>query len=48
MKKTLAIALALLMCFSLFAQGAGEATTEKKATKMGFVVIEAKNEGFHL
>ena len=29
MKKTLAIALALLMCFSLFAQGAGEASAEK-------------------
>ena len=44
MKKTLAIALALLMCFSLFAQGAGEATTEKKATKIGFVVIGSEND----
>ena len=44
MKKTLAIALALLMCFSLFAQGAGEAPAEKKATKIGFVVIGSEND----
>ena len=44
MKKTLAIALALLMCLSLFAQGAGEAPAEKKATKIGFVVIGSEND----
>ena len=44
MKKTLVIALALLMCFSLFAQGSSEAPAEKKATKIGFVVIGSEND----
>ena len=44
MKKTLVIALALLMCFSLFAQGSSAAPAEKKATKIGFVVIGSEND----
>ena len=47
MKKTLAIALALLMCLSVFAQGGSESTaasTEAKATKIGFVVINDESD----
>ena len=46
MRKTLAIALALLMCLSVFAQGGSEssASTEAKATKIGFVVINDESD----
>ena len=44
MKKTLVFAIALLMCFSLFAQGSAETTGEKTATKVGFVVIGDEND----
>lgn len=47
MKKTLAIALALLMCLSVFANGSSEtssASTEAKATKIGFVVINDESD----
>ncbi len=48
MKKTLAIALALLMCLSVFAQGGSEtsssAAAEAKATKIGFVVINDESD----
>ncbi len=46
MKKTLVLALALLMCFSVFAQGGSEkaASTEAKATKIGFVVINDESD----
>ena len=44
MKKTLVCAIALLMCFSLFAQGSAETTGEKTATKVGFVVIGDEND----
>lgn len=46
MKKTLTIALALLMCLSLFAQGGSEAATSTgpKATKIGFVVINDESD----
>ncbi len=47
MKKTLVLALALLMCLSVFAQGGSEkaaATTEAKATKIGFVVINDESD----
>ncbi len=46
MKKTLTIAIALLMCLSLFAQGGSEAATSTgpKATKIGFVVINDESD----
>ncbi len=48
MKKTLALALALLMCLSVFAQGGAEtsaaSTSEAKATKIGFVVINDESD----
>ena len=48
MKKTLAIALALLMCLSVFANGSSEtssaSTSEAKATKIGFVVINDESD----
>ncbi len=46
MKKTLVLALALLMCFSVFAQGGSEkaASTDAKATKIGFVVINDESD----
>ena len=37
MKKTIALALALLLCFSVFAQGASEAKTDTPALKVGMV-----------
>ena len=37
MKKTIALALALLLCFSVFAQGAAETKTETPALKVGMV-----------
>ena len=37
MKKTIALALALLLCFSVFAQGASEAKAETPALKVGMV-----------
>ena len=37
MKKTIALALALLLCFSVFAQGAAEAKAETPALKVGMV-----------
>lgn len=47
MKKTLALALVLLMCFSVFAQGGKEsapASTASTTTKIGFVVIGDEND----
>ena len=45
MKKTLALVLALLMCMtSVFAQGASDANTASKTTKIGFVVIGDEND----
>ncbi len=47
MKKTLALALVLLMCFSVFAQGGKEAApaaTANTTTKIGFVVIGDEND----
>ena len=46
MKKTLALALALLMTLALFANGSAEqtATTAKEATKVGFVVINDESD----
>ncbi len=46
MKKTLALALALLMTLSLFANGSAEktASTAKEATKVGFVVINDESD----
>ncbi|MGN1190783.1 MAG: BMP family protein, partial [Candidatus Ornithospirochaeta sp.] len=37
MKKTIALALALLLCFSVFAQGASESKSETAALKVGMV-----------
>ena len=45
MKKTLAVAMALLMCFAVFASGSAEKEAEKSATtKIGFVVIGDEND----
>lgn len=46
MKKTLALALVLLVCLSVFAQGGKEAApaAETKTTKIGFVVIGDEND----
>ncbi len=46
MKKTLAIALALLMCLSVFAQGGKESApaSASTTTKIGFVVIGDEND----
>ena len=45
MKKTLALVLALMMCLScLFAQGASDAGSASKTTKVGFVVIGDEND----
>ena len=47
MKKTLALALALLMCLALFAGGSAEtasSSSASKATKVGFVVINDESD----
>lgn len=45
MKKTLALVLAIMMCLScLFAQGASDAGSASKTTKVGFVVIGDEND----
>lgn len=45
MKKTLAIAIAILMCLSVFAQGNSESATKADApTKIGFVVINDESD----
>lgn len=44
MKKTLAIAFALLMCFAVFASGSSESAPASTTTKIGFVVIGDEND----